>query len=52
MEQPQGGPEAENKSERGVKTITFIGISVGKARQGRVNSLKLASGVILVGFGL
>lgn len=46
MEEPQGGPEAENKSEGRVKTITFSGISVGKARRGRVNSLKLASWVV------
>lgn len=39
VEKPQGGPEAENQSEGGVKTAAFIGISMGKARQGRVNSL-------------
>ena len=39
----QGSQEAEDRREEKALARAFIGVSTGKARQGRVNSFKLAS---------
>lgn len=38
----QCGQETEDRSEEKAEAITLLGISLGKARQSRVNSLRLA----------
>ena len=43
MGRPQSGQQAESGNGGKVEARIFIGVSVGQARQGKVNSLELAS---------
>lgn len=44
-----GGPEAEDRSQLKVWARTFLGVSLGKARQGKMNSLGLVGLTIFAG---
>ena len=43
MGRPQSGQQAESGNEGKAEARIFIGVSVGQARQGKMNSLELAS---------
>ena len=43
---------SRSKKDERAQTTAFTGVCVGEVRQGRVNSFRLASLIILAGFGL